>query len=499
MTRSFLSFTDVSFRYPDSPRALFEGLSLEFPCGWTGIVGPNGAGKTTILLIASGILAATSGSVRSPGDSLYCAQRTDDPPALLSDMLCSPEAGELASRLQIRGDWTERWNTLSHGERKRAQIAVALWRDPPVLCVDEPTNHVDAATRRLLLDGLRRYRGVGLLVSHDRELLDLLCARCLMVEAPGALMRPGSYTEASALDRAEKERLREGLAGAKERERVLRRQVVQKKREVQDARARLSKRHVDPRDHDAKARIDLARLTSKDRTPARLVREMEARRERAHTAAEAISVKKQYELGLWFESERARRDTLFSLPETSLSLGGQRRLVVPALVMLPRDRIALTGPNGAGKSTLLRHIAACVPLPAERMIFMPQEMGGKEESAILAGLHSLGEAEKGRVMTVVNLLGSDPKAVLASARLSPGELRKVLLAMGIARVPHLIVMDEPTNHLDLPSIECLAAALGACACGLLLASHDEQFLAGLTTRRWTIEPGPEGRSALRER
>jgi len=49
------------------------------------------------------------------------------------------------------------------------------------------------------------------------------------------------------------------------------------------------------------------------------------------------------------------------------------------------------------------------------------------------------------------------------------------------------VMDEPTNHLDLPSIECLTEALGACACALLLASHDERFLGALTTRRWRID------------
>ena len=61
-----------------------------------------------------------------------------------------------------------------------------------------------------------------------------------------------------------------------------------------------------------------------------------------------------------------------------------------------------------------------------------------------------------------------------------------MLALGIVRVLHLIAMDEPTNHLDLPSIECLKEALDACRCGLLLVSHDQRFLARLTTKRWHI-------------
>ncbi len=73
-----------------------------------------------------------------------------------------------------------------------------------------------------------------------------------------------------------------------------------------------------------------------------------------------------------------------------------------------------------------------------------------------------------------------------------------MLAVGIARVPHLVVMDEPTNHFDLPSIECLTAALAECACGLLLVSHDNQFLSALTTRRWEIGPTGKDSAALSE-
>ena len=71
-----------------------------------------------------------------------------------------------------------------------------------------------------------------------------------------------------------------------------------------------------------------------------------------------------------------------------------------------------------------------------------------------------------------------------------------ILALGMARAPHFIVMDEPTNHLDLPSIEALEKALGTCPCGLLLVSHDERFLERLARSFWRIEVDASGDSTV---
>ena len=102
----------------------------------------------------------------------------------------------------------------------------------------------------------------------------------------------------------------------------------------------------------------------------------------------------------------------------------------------------------------------------------------------------------GHMMTIISRLGTRPSQLLESQLPSPGEIRKILLAKGIAVAPHLIVMDEPTNHLDLPSIECLEDALMDYPAGLLLVSHDQQFVEKLTDVRWRITQQDEQISVL---
>ena len=181
MTDLSILFQNVSFTYARATQPLIQNLSVHITRGWTGIVGANGVGKSTILKLATGGLEPQQGHVKIPDFAIYCPQRTDNVPDQLGDLISSMngEAFEIKGRLGIQDDWIERWSTLSHGERKRAQIAVAMWRKPQALAVDEPTNHLDADAQDLLFAALSAFGGVGILVSHDRRLLDDLCHQCL--------------------------------------------------------------------------------------------------------------------------------------------------------------------------------------------------------------------------------------------------------------------------------------------------------------------------------
>jgi len=497
MSRGEVLFRDVEFTYEEAATVLFAGLTLHFPEGWTGIVGANGAGKTTIMKLATGQLTPDKGGVAGPTQGIYCSQRTDEPPELLAEMLEDVDgaAYELRGRLGLEEDWLGRWETLSHGERKRAQIGAALWRRPELLAVDEPTNHIDAEARRLLAGALRSYRGVGLLVSHDRELLDSLCRQCLFVEPPGATVRPGGFTAGTEQGRMEEETVRRQSEIAKREAIKLEREAIRRREEASRSHQRRSKRGLG-KDNDARFKKNRARISGKDGVSGRLLRQLDGRLEQAQVRREQIEVKKSYDLGIWMPEGQSKRDLLLSLPAGSLPMGGGRQLHFPDLAMRPDDRIAITGPNGGGKSTLVRHLVERLNVPEERVVYMPQEIDAQQSRSILERARSLPRELLGQTMTAVSRLGSRPERLLESAEPSPGEVRKILLAMGIANAPHIVIMDEPTNHLDLPSIECLEAALDQCPCGLLLVSHDFRFLQRLARRRWRIEADGEGKEQL---
>ena len=148
--------------------------------------------------------------------------------------------------------------------------------------------------------------------------------------------------------------------------------------------------------------------------------------------------------------------------------------------------VAFVGTNGAGKSTLLHALLRRVTLE-EWVAYFPQEVPDDEVRALLVELRALPTAERGRVLSIVARLESPPARVLDGEELSPGEVRKLMIARSLLSSPRLIVMDEPTNHLDIRSIEALQDVLRHCACALVLVSHDEQFLDALVDERWVFE------------
>lgn len=172
-----------------------------------------------------------------------------------------------------------------------------------------------------------------------------------------------------------------------------------------------------------------------------------------------------------------------------------RMLAVPALAIGHTDHIALTGPNGAGKSTLVREIAGRLD-PAVRTLVISQEPTAAECGAALARLASLDSRSRGRVLAVAAALNSDPDRLVEGGETSPGEMRKLMLGLGMLDGPELIIMDEPTNYLDLHSVEALERLLAAYPGALLLVSHDAALLEATTTTRWSIEEGEEGNGRL---
>ncbi|MDR1176402.1 MAG: ATP-binding cassette domain-containing protein [Treponema sp.] len=358
-------------------------MSVQFPEGWTGITGDNGAGKTTLLLMAAGIENPSAGDIQGKG-GIYCPQRTDDPPGDWEEFFYSGDrdAERLMNRLNINAAFMDRWDTLSHGERKRIQVGIALWKNPPLLALDEPTNHLDREGRDLIAANLEGYRGIGLLVSHDRTLLDRLCKSCLFLRGGNAVMRPGGISQGLAEEDRERlagRRMKQNLAAERSR---LAAEADKRRRTAESAKNRLSKKHIDPKDKDTKGKINLAIISGKDASGTRLYRKMQNRVERLDRSLEKTRDFGEQKKGLTLRGTKAKMDSLWRSPPGEIPLGEDQVLQFPELIILPENRIALTGPNGAGKSTLIRHIRAGLP-PQLKTLYIPQEITAEESAELL--------------------------------------------------------------------------------------------------------------------
>ncbi|MCH7844508.1 MAG: ATP-binding cassette domain-containing protein [Acidobacteria bacterium] len=234
-----LHLVDLSFGHT-SAVPIFDDVTVHLGPGWHGLVGANGSGKTTLLRLVTGELEPVSGIVRvepvQPSPTL-CHQSVEHRTDEISSFAASGEghARELHGRLGLNPTDLERWPTLSPGERKRWQIGAALAARPLVLLLDEPTNHLDREGRGILFDALRRFPGVGVIVSHDRHFLDSLTSSTLLVAGGSVRQWNAPYSQARQAWEAEAAQREEHLETAKREARKL---LESRLRPINDGRHR---------------------------------------------------------------------------------------------------------------------------------------------------------------------------------------------------------------------------------------------------------------------
>ncbi|MDR2790019.1 MAG: ATP-binding cassette domain-containing protein [Campylobacteraceae bacterium] len=455
-----LSFNNLSFIYDGSSQAVFQDISLQIYRGWTGIVGKSGAGKTTLAKVIAQ-------NAKIP--SYYAEQRTDNAPQNAKDFInaADKEAVLTRGRLDIKDDWVDKWDKLSHGERKRLQIGAALYENPELLIIDEPTNHLDAQARDYLISALEKYGGFGLLISHDRELLDRLCKRTIFVEDGGADIRANAYSIAAS-ERENERHFAEKRRDIHSKEIKKLEKMTQARREkAEQSRKRISKRGIDPKDSDMKERIGRAIVSGKDAVDTNILSRFQSRLRQSEAKMEAIAAR--YETGVTIEAGRYAK--LFPINFENRAIE-------------EHSRIGIFGRNGSGKSRFVERFVKSREWSAGEALYLPQEIDADKSAKLLENIKKMKNDEKGFLMSLIVRLGSDPKTLLQSSSPSPGETRKLLFSLGLLQKPALVIMDEPTNHLDIISIEALENALKSYNGALLLVSHDRRFLANVTNEIW---------------
>ncbi|MCU0646239.1 MAG: ATP-binding cassette domain-containing protein, partial [bacterium] len=313
-----------------------------------------------------------------------------------------------------------------------------------------------------------------------------LCYQCIFIDPPEVITRPGGYTQAIQAIEQEQLSIKKQYLLKKSAFKKLKKEVTRRKSEAQKSQAKRSKKGMAKKDHDAREKIDRARFSGKDAVAGKLQKQLSGRLSQASDEFRKINLKKDHITGIWLPGSVSQRTCLLQLSANSLLLGGEKHLHYPELLINPTDRIGITGANGTGKSSLIRFIIDKINAPKENITYIPQEIPLEQAQKILNEALSLPKEKLGHLMTIVSRLGSRPERLLESAEPSPGEFRKLLLALGMTCEPQIIIMDEPTNHMDLPSIECLEQALAECPVALVLVSHDKYFLDKVTEIRWDV-------------
>lgn len=438
-----------------------------------GIIGINGTGKSTLLKILAGAENADSGEIiRTSGVKIsYLPQipEFEEHGSVLEQvMLHLPddlkeakeyEAKSILGKLGIT-DHTKDIGSLSGGERRRAGIAAALIQPSDVLLIDEPTNHIDNETVRLLEEQLKRYRGAIVMVTHDRYFLNSITHKIVEVDKGRLYEYNGNYGTY-----LEQKAQREADAEARER----------KNRSLYRQELEWIRRGVRARGTKSKDRIER-------------FHELENREKPAETE----------KLQLQSVSSRLGRKTI-ELESISKSIDG-KVLIDDFSCILPRDaRIGIVGQNGAGKSTLIKIIIGQI-MPDSGNITMgdtvkigyfSQECESMDPSQRVidyiretADRIQTPDGTITAAMMLERFLFTPELQWNRIEKLSGGERKRLYLLKILMTAPNILLLDEPTNDLDIATLTILEDYLRSFGGAVIAISHDRYFLDKMASEIW---------------
>lgn len=474
---SVINVEHISKLYGD--KMILEDLSCSVDEGdKIGIIGINGTGKSTLLRIIAGEEEADEGKIIfSNGMTIgWMGQNPEfDEESSILKYVCEgkkieddygyeSDAKAMLTVLELE-NFDEKIKNLSGGQKKRAALCKVLLQKPDILILDEPTNHLDNKMSDWLENYLKSFRGVLLMVTHDRYFLDKVTNHIWEVEGGKVYYYDENYS--GYLERKAEREERE-LASERKRQSILRSEV---KWVMRGARARSTKQ---------KARLE---------------------RFEQLKAMDSPKTAKQVEMGS--VGTRLGKKTI-ELYDISKAYGDKVLFKHFSYIFKRFERIGFVGHNGCGKSTLMKILADLEQADSGaiewgetiKIGYFAQECEVMDErERVIDYIKDAAEyvrTSEGLVSAskmLERFLFSSDMQYTPIAKISGGERRRLYLLKVLMQSPNVLILDEPTNDLDIATLRVLEDFLDEFAGIVITVSHDSYFLDRTVDRIAAFENG----------
>jgi ATPase subunit of ABC transporter with duplicated ATPase domains len=500
-------------------KPLFEDISVRFGEGNRyGLIGANGCGKSTLMKILGGDLEPSAGNVsiddnervgklrqdqfafedfsvidtvimghaelwkiKQERDRLYSlAEMTEEEGMQVAELeirfaeldgyTAESRAGELLLGLDIPLEQhAGPMSAVAPGWKLRVLLAQALFADPDIMLLDEPTNNLDINTIRWLEGVLNERNSTMIIISHDRHFLNSVCTHMADLDYGELRIYPGNYDE--YMTAASQVRERQYADNARKKAQIA---------ELQTFVSRFSANASKAKQATSRAR-QLEKIKLEEIKPSSRVNpfiRFEVGKKLYRMALDVEGLSKSYE----------GQAPIFENLDLKIEVG---------------ERVAIIGPNGIGKTTLLRTLAGDLEKDKGRLKWSENANIGyfaQDHAADFDSDETLfdwmsrygkpGDDEQVIRGTLGRLLFSQDEIKKPVNVVSGGEQGRLLFGRLMLQQPNIMLMDEPTNHLDMESIESLNTALENYSGTLIFVSHDREFVSSLATR--IVEMKPDG-------
>lgn len=512
-----ISVSNVSLRY--GKRVLFDEVNIKFTQGnCYGVIGANGAGKSTFLKILSGEIDPNSGSVvLDPGKRMAVLKQNHfefDETSVLDTVMMghstlwkimqekdaiymkedfSEADGVRASELEAEFAEMDGWNAQSDAaallsglgiveadhyklvkeldgtEKVRVLLAQALFGNPDVLILDEPTNDLDIRTISWLEDFLLDFKNTVIVVSHDRHFLDTVCTHIADIDFSQIKLFTGNYSfwyQSSQLALSQR-------ASANKK-------AEEKKKELQEFIARFSANASKSKQATSRRKL-LDKINLDEIQPS----------SRKYPA-------------IIFTQNRTAGDQILEIEGLSKSSGGETLFADIDLFVNRGDKIAVVAEDSNAISAFFKILngeaeadsgsfkfgqtITTAYLPNENAEFFETDLN------LIDWLRQYAEGEADDVYIrgfLGKMLFSGEETFKKANVLSGGEKVRCMISRMMLKGANMLMLDEPTNHLDLESITAFNNSLSEYPGTVIFSTHDHEFAQTVATRVLELTPnGP---------